>query len=134
VDITHLDALPERGPLREQALNEVEAAIKRLPFLVLSIVLMTVIAVSRSLAQDTVGSSTQGSPGQSSSISLGFYGTGLYAPGITGPGSYGPGSYGPGSYGPGMGASTGPGTPFGTFSAGGAAAGTAVPTSSARSR
>jgi hypothetical protein len=79
-----------------------------------------VATVSWAMAQDTIGADTQTLPGQqSSSISVGSYGEGLYGRGL-----FGPGSYGPGSYGRGVGAATGPATPFGTFSLGGAAAGT----------
>ena len=87
--------------------------------------LLTLIAVtgvagmSWAMAQDTVGVDTQSLPGQQSSISVGAYGEGLYGRGLSGPGSYGPGAYGRG-----LGAATGPATPFGTFSLGGAAAGT----------
>jgi len=40
LEIVGFDAAHRGGALRQQALNEVEAAMKRLPFLLLSVVLM----------------------------------------------------------------------------------------------
>ena len=99
--------------------------------LLISVVLMSTIAVPLALAQDMGGGVNTQSP---SFITSGSYGPGSYGSGFFAQGIAGPGSYGPGSYGPGVGAYTGPTTPFGIFSAGGAAAGTSAAPSASVSR
>jgi hypothetical protein len=95
--------------------------------------LLSAVLVSSAMGQG-IETGTRDISGLPSSTNPGSYGAGFYGSGITGQGSYGPGSYGAGFYGPGVGASTGPPTPFNTFSAGGAAAGTPSAGPSVRAR